>query len=57
LGILEHLGRKAISQNAVPESIIRAVIGSANTSAFFVTNLPTDTNLPEKMSFLQVGIP
>jgi hypothetical protein len=34
MGILEHHGRGAISQNAVPESTIRPVIGSVNTSAF-----------------------
>lgn len=33
MGILEHQGRGAISQNAVPESTIRVVIGSVNTIA------------------------
>jgi hypothetical protein len=35
MGILERQGRGAISQNAVPESTIRPVIGSVNTSAFY----------------------
>jgi len=39
MGILEHQGRGAIPQNAVPESTIRAVIGSVNTSAFMTTDL------------------
>ena len=34
MGILEHQGRGAIPQNAVPESTIRAVIGSVNTSVY-----------------------
>jgi hypothetical protein len=38
MGILEHQGRGAISQNTGPESTIRAVIGSVDTSAFIVTN-------------------
>ena len=39
MGILENQGRSVISQNAVPQSTIGAVIGSVNTSAFLVTYL------------------
>ena len=38
MGILEHQGRGAIFQNTVPESIIRAVIGSVNTNALIITD-------------------
>jgi hypothetical protein len=36
--ILEHQGRQTISQNAVPQLTIRAVIGSVNISALPAIN-------------------
>jgi hypothetical protein len=48
MGILEHQRRGAISQNAVPESPIRAVIGSINTSPFLRTN-PTGEPITSRL--------
>jgi hypothetical protein len=51
MGILEHQGRGAISQNAVPESTIRAAIGSVNTSALlaiYFRECDATTNFPER---------